>query len=220
MGRAIMRAMDEELPVPAHKQAFSDLVQDLRHPNAAGAAGASALVAAIAAGLVARVASLTVGREGFEAVSEEMQRVANRASQLAVQLAQSVDQEPQAQLRLTQAYHLPQTTPDESEIRKSCLDLAIKNAVQVPLTIAQSALEVLGLAETVSRYGNPAAAAEAGLAMATAIAAVKGALAAATGGLKAVSDDEWAEQIREQMAGMLEKVMALEGELAEMPLTV
>lgn len=212
--------MDEELPGPAHRQAFSDLVQDLKHPDAAGAAGASALVAAIAAGLAAKVAALTMGREGFEAVSEEMQRVANRATQLAGQLSQGVDQEPQAQLRLTQAYHLPQTTPDESEIRRSCLDLAVKNAVQIPVNIAQMALEVLTLAETVSRYGNPAAAAEAGLSMATAIAAVKGALAAATGGLKAVSDDDWAEQTRDQMARMLEKVMELEGELAELPLSV
>lgn len=212
--------MDEELPLPAHKQAFCDLVQDLKHPDSAGAAGASALVAAISAGLTAKVAALTVGREGFEAVAEEMQRVSNRAAQLAGQLSQGIDQEPQAQLRLTQAYHLPQTTPDESEIRRSCLDLAVKNAVMVPVNIAQLSLEVLGLAETVSRYGIPAAAAEAGLAMATAISAVKGALAAATGGLKAVTDDDWAEQTREQMARMLEKVMELEGELAQLPLTV
>ncbi len=193
---------------------------ELRHPEAAGAAGASALIAAVAAGLAAKVAGLTAGREGFEAVTEEMLRVSNRAAQLGAQLAQAIDQDPQAQLRLTQAFHLPQTTPDETEIRRSCMDLALKNTVTVPLNVAQLALEVLGLGETVSRYGNPGAAAEAGLAMATAIAAVKGTLAAATGALRAVTDDEWTEQTREQMARMLEKVMELEGELAELPLTV
>jgi hypothetical protein len=35
-----------------------------------------------------------------------------------------------------------------------------------------------------------------------------------------VTDDAWSESTREQMATMLEKVMALEGELAELPLTV
>ncbi|MBM3275836.1 MAG: cyclodeaminase/cyclohydrolase family protein [Candidatus Sericytochromatia bacterium] len=212
--------MDEGLPLPAHKQAVSDLVGELKHPEAAGAAGVSALVAALAAGLTAKVATLTAGREGFEAVTEEMQRVANRAALLSSQLTQAIDSDPQAQLRLTQAFHLPQGTPDEGEIRRSCLDLALKNVVQVPVNIAQLALEVLGLAETVSRYGNPIAAAEAGLAMATAISSVKGALAAATGGLRSVTDDEWTETTREAMARMLEKVMELEGELAELPLTV
>jgi formiminotetrahydrofolate cyclodeaminase len=212
--------VDEGLPLPAHRQAVSDLVQELKHPEAAGAAGVSALVAALAAGLTAKVATLTAGREGFEAVTEEMQRVANRAALLSSQLTQAIDSDPQAQLRLTQAFHLPQATPDEGEIRRSCLDLALKNVVQVPVNIAQLALEVLGLAETVSRYGNPIAAAEAGLAMATAISSIKGALAAATGGLRAVTDDEWTETTREAMAKMLEKVMELEGELAELPLTV
>lgn len=215
-----MAAMDEDQPLPGHKQPFSELLAALKEPQGAGAAGISALVASVAAALTGKVAQMTAGREGFEAMAEEMQRVANRSAQLAEKLGPAIDQDPQAQLRLNQAFLLPQATPDEAQIRLACLDLALKNAVQVPISIAGAALEVLTLAETVSRYGHPGAAAEAGLAMATAIAAVKGALASAMAALKGVTDEEWAEGVREQMAKILEQVMTLETELAEMPLTV
>lgn len=215
-----MAAMDEDQPLPGHKQPFSELLAGLKEPQAAGAAGVSALVASVAAALTVKVAQMTAGREGFEAMAEEMQRVANRSAQLSEKLGPAMDQDPQAQLRLNQAFLLPQTTPDEAQIRLACLDLALKNAVQVPISIAGAALEVLTLAETISRYGHPAAAAESGLAMATAIAAVKGALAAAMAALKGVTDEEWSDGVREQMAKILEQVMTLEAELAQMPLTV
>ncbi len=212
--------MDEEGPLPAHRQALTDLLADVVRTETAGAAGVSALVAALGSALAGKVAQLTTGREGFEAMTEEMQRVANRGSQLAEKLAAVIDQDPQIRLRLTQAFYLPQGTPDEASIRQSCLDLALKGVVQLPMAVAESAIEVMRLAETTSRYGNPAAAPEAGLALALAIASVKGAVAAALTGLKNVEDEVFGDNTRAQMAEMLDKVSELERELSEMPLTV
>lgn len=215
-----MHLMDDDGPLPAHKQALADLLADVVKTETAGAAGVSALVAALSSALVGKVARLTAGREGFEAMTEEMQRVVSRASQLAERLSGIIDQDPQSRLRLTQAFHLPQASPDEAAIRQSCLDLALKSVVQVPMAVAEAATEVLRLAENVSRYGNPAAAPEAGLALALAIASVKGAVAAALPGLKSVDDEVFVDNARNQMAETLEIVAELERELAELPLTV
>ncbi|MBU6428595.1 MAG: cyclodeaminase/cyclohydrolase family protein [Cyanobacteria bacterium REEB65] len=213
-------AMEEERPLPAHKQVLMDLLTEIMETEAAGAAGVSALVAAVSSALVGKVAQHTAAREGFEAMNEEMQRVANRAGQLAERLAEVIDQDPQTRLRLTQAFHLPQATPDEAAIRQSCLDLALKSVVQVPLAVAESASEVLSLAENVSRYGSPAAGAEAALGLTLAIAGIKGALAAATGSLKSVDDEGFVEATRAQMAEILEKVEDLERDLSDLPLGV
>ena len=111
--------------------------------------------AAFAASLVAKAARKTLGREGFEPMTEEMQRIITRAESLSDGLQEAIDQDAIAANRLSHAYALPQTSAEEQAVRRDCIALALTNQAKNPLSLAQSSREVLALAESVLRYGHP-----------------------------------------------------------------
>jgi glutamate formiminotransferase/formiminotetrahydrofolate cyclodeaminase len=128
--------------------------------------------AAFAASLVAMAARKTLGREGFEPMTEEMNRIITRAESLSDGLQEAIDQDAIAANRLSHAYALPQSSPEEQAVRRDCIALALSNQAKNPLSLAQSAKEVLDLAESVLRYGHPQSTSAAFLAARTAAAAI------------------------------------------------
>jgi formiminotetrahydrofolate cyclodeaminase len=128
--------------------------------------------AAFAASLVAKAARKTLGREGFEPMTEEMNRIVTRAESLSDGLQEAIDQDAIAENRLSHAYALPQNSAEELAVRRDCIALALSNQAKNPLSLAQSAKEVLELAESVLRYGHPLSTSSAFLAARSAASAV------------------------------------------------
>jgi formiminotetrahydrofolate cyclodeaminase len=201
--------------LPSYRYPVENLIKELSEPPAPGACGAASWLCAIAAALVAKCARLTLGREGFEPVTEEMQRVIARATTLGEQCEELIDQDPTAMNRLTAAAALPQGSVDEQEIRRACVLSALKNAAQVPLLVAQNGVEVLGLAETVARYGAPGAGPEATLAVRTAAAAIDGALLASLAKLPNIDDEAFDAEVREKAGQLRAQARVIESELSE-----
>lgn len=201
--------------LPSYRYPVENLIKELSEPPAPGACGAASWLCAIAAALVAKCARLTLGREGFDPVTEEMQRVIARATTLGEQCEELIDQDPTAMNRLTAAAALPQATSEEQEIRWACVLSALKNAAQVPLLVAQNGVEVLGLAETVSRYGAPGAAPEACLAVRTAAAAIDGALLAALAKVPNIDDAAFKAEVCDRARALRAQATAIEAELRD-----
>lgn len=206
--------MDRLENLPSYRYPVEDLIKELSEPPPPGACAAASWLCAIAAALVTKAARLTLGREGFEPVSEEMLRVVSRAATLGEQCEELIDQDPTSMNRLAAAAALPQTTVEETEIRRACVQSALKNVSQVPMLVAQHGMEVLGLAETVARYGAPGGANEALLAVRTAVSAVEGALVAALSKLPNLEDEAFVTETRDRARDWHEQAMALEKELS------
>lgn len=206
--------MDRLENLPSYRYPVEELIKELSEPPPPGACAAASWLCAIAAALVTKAARLTLGREGFEPVAEEMLRVVSRASTLGEQCEELIDQDPTAMNRLTAAAALPQTTVEEAEIRRACVQSALKNASQVPMLVAQHGLEVLGLAETVARYGAPGGSNEAMLAVRTAASAVEGALLTALAKLPSLEDEAFAAETRDKARAMREQATAIETDLS------
>lgn len=206
--------MDRLENLPSYRYPVEDLIKELSEPPPPGACAAASWLCAIAAALVTKAARLTLGREGFEPVSEEMLRVVSRASTLGEQCEELIDQDPTAMNRLAAAAALPQTTVEEAEIRRACVQSALKNASQVPMLVAQHGMEVLGLAETVTRYGAPGGANEALLAVRTAASAVEGALLASLAKLPNLEDEAFVAETREKASALRQEAAALASELS------
>lgn len=206
--------MDRLENLPSYRYPVEDLIKELSEPPPPGACAAASWLCAIAAALVTKSARLTLGREGFEPVSEEMLRVVSRAATLGEQCEELIDQDPTAMNRLAAAAALAQGTVEEAEIRRGCVQSALKNASQVPMLVAQHGLEVLGLAETVARYGAPGGSNEAFLAVRTAASAVDGALIAALAKLPNLEDETFVAETREKARSLREQARAIETELS------
>lgn len=201
--------------LPSYRYPVEDLLKEISEPPPPGACAAASWQCAIAAALATKAARLTLGREGFEPVAEEMQRIISRATTLGDQCEELIDQDPTAMNRLSAAAGLPQTSIDEQEIRRACVQTALKNAAQVPLLVAQTGLEVLRLAESVARYGAPGGATEAVLAVSTAASAIEGALLAALAKTPNIDDGPFVADLREKAEALRDEARGTEREIRD-----
>lgn len=194
---------------------LGDLLGELAAPHPVpGGMGASAVLGGLAAALAAFVGRLTVGKPGYEPVSEEMERLVDRASALQAQLLALHDQEATAFNQVASAAALPRQAPVEAQLRKDCLRLAARALTQVPLTVGHLACEALGIIETLMRYGNQELLADAGTALAASGAAIRAArwhvLANAPAG---AGDDAWLAESRDKAESWLLSLALIESEL-------
>lgn len=131
---------------------------------APGGGSAAALAGALAAALVAKVARLTLGREKYVAVQDEMATLLAEAERRRATLAARVDEDARAYTQVVAAYRLPKGTDEEQSARQDAIQATLVYAAEVPLATARDAVAVLELAAAAARSGNPAAASDAGTA--------------------------------------------------------
>lgn len=194
-----------------------ELLDDVARGNLApGGIGMAALGGAIAAVMVSLVGRLTAGKPGYEPMTEEMERLAERAKVLQDQVLTCLDQEVAAFNKLVESMGLPRNTDQEATIRRECIRIAARGYAQVPLQVGQVAMEVVQLAETAIRYGNREILSDSGTALLMGIASARAAslhvlinLQGQDGG----EGDEWVAEAREKVGKWLDKLGTLESEL-------
>src|SRR5881628_3331862 len=104
------------------KMTVQDFIEELASANPTpGGGSASALVGAMAAAMVEMACNLTVGREKFRDVEEEMQTVLARARELRDQMLAAVDDDTEAYDAVSQAYKLPKGTDEEKAARTAAI---------------------------------------------------------------------------------------------------
>ncbi len=114
----------------------------------------AALNAALAASLTEMVANLTIGRKEFQAVEDEMQKIAQTAADLRKKLQNDIDNDAQAYQEVLAAFKLPKKTGEEKKQRSRTIQQAFKTAATVPLSVARDALKIMDLAFRAITAGN------------------------------------------------------------------
>lgn len=141
-----------------------------------GGGSVAALSGAAGASLIAMVASLTVGKEGYEEVFSEMKEVKEKMDKAAGWFQSYMDEDAGSYGKVIECYKLPKDTEEEKEIRKKAIQEAMTNAALVPLVIAEKAAELFDLAKLVVEKGNKNAASDGAVAALMARACILGAL--------------------------------------------
>lgn len=185
------------------KLTVQDFVEQLASANPTpGGGSASALAGAVAAGLVEMACNLTVGREKFRDVEEELKVVLARAGKLREQLLAAVDEDTDAYDKVSQAYKLPKATEEEKNARSAAIQEALKYATEVPLKVALASLEVSQLALIALEKSNPNVASDARVARVVADAAREGATANVEINLGSITDGDFVDKIRDELEGL------------------
>lgn len=140
-----------------------------------GGGSVAALVGALAAGLLTMVADLTLGREKFAAVHDDLIRLRARAEELRVDLQELVTLDAKAYGAVATAMKLPRENGTQEQERHRVLEEALVGAAKVPLRVAEGALEVARLCPEAAEKGNPNAVSDAGVAVLLADAAAQAA---------------------------------------------
>jgi len=181
-----------------------------------GGGSVSALAGALAAGLTSMVCNLTIGKNRYQEVSDELSKVLQRSEGLRERLAQLVDEDAQAFDEVMKAYKLPKESPEEKEVRSHRIEEATKGAVQVPLEVMEKALKVLELSQVVAEKGNPNSLSDAGVAALLGWSAVEGANLNVEINLSSLHDESYikgtrnrCEEIKTKAQALLDEVLPL-----------
>lgn len=129
-----------------------------------GGGGAAAMAGAMGAALVSMVCNLTLGKKRFAPVSRQMQATLDQSEALRRQLAHLVEDDATAFQAVMEAYRLPKDSQAEQAARADAIAERTKQAVLVPMEVAHACAEVIKLAHTAAKLGNPNVVTDAGAA--------------------------------------------------------
>jgi len=163
---------DEELFTAQASDFLDDLASSEPTP---GGGSASAYSAAMAASLLAMVGRLTVGKKKYAVVEGEMWMLIEEASVLKQMMQEAVSKDACAFEAYMKARRLPRDTEQQKSDRIQAIRAASIKAAEVPLHVAQQALQIMTIAVKAAELGNVNAISDAGTAAALAKAAIEGA---------------------------------------------
>jgi formiminotetrahydrofolate cyclodeaminase len=173
----------------------------------------AALSAALAASLTEMVANLTIGRKEFQAVEDEMKKIAQAAANLRKKLQNDIDNDAQAYREVLAAFKLPKNTDDERKQRSSAIQQAFKTAAMVPLEVARDALKIMDLTSRAIANGNQNAVSDGAVGVLASRTAALAALYNVKINLSAVKDPNFVEELTREGENLENQVIQKEKEI-------
>jgi len=178
-----------------------------------GGGSVAALNASLAAGLTEMVANLTIGKKGYEAVTEEMNDIAVKTTAIREKLTAAIDRDAEAYSEVMAAFKLPKATDQEKGLRSLAVQKAFKHAALVPLEVANHAVEVIDLAGRAVDSGNKNAVTDGVVAAMNARTAALAALYNVKINLGSIEDDEFVKKLVREINDLEQQARKKEKEI-------
>ncbi len=169
-----------------------------------GGGGAAAIMGAMGAALVSMVCNLTIGKQKYADVEEELKGVLDQAESLRARLTNMIQADVEVFNRVMASYRLPKGTDEEKAARSAEIQEALKAATDVPLECAKACAEVIALSRTAAKKGNLNVISDAGVAVMAGYAALKSAALNVNINIGGIRDPEFANSRRQQLIEVLD----------------
>ncbi|MFK8068801.1 MAG: methenyltetrahydrofolate cyclohydrolase [Gammaproteobacteria bacterium] len=140
-----------------------------------GGGGAAALLGATGAALTSMVCNLTIGKEKYKDVEEEMKNTLGEAEDLRARLTDMIAADVEVFDKLMGSYGLPKETDDEKAARSEAIQVALREATDVPLECARACADVIAVSRSAAEKGNTNVISDAGVSVMAAYGALKSA---------------------------------------------
>jgi glutamate formiminotransferase len=175
-----------------------------------GGGSVAALAGALAASLGQMVAGLSRKKKSQAAYVEQLSAAVDELSRAAAHQAAAIDRDAASYDAVLKAFKLPQGTPEEQQQREAAVQQTTKGAAEVPLQVAEAALEIYDRLGQLEGIASPSMLSDLRVGRLMAAAAVRGALENVAINLDSISDASY-------VAAMKQKAAALEARLAASP---
>ena len=168
-----------------------------------GGGRVAALVGSLGAALLCMVGNFTLGKPKFEKVERDVREILKEADKLKEELSGLIQKDIEVYTRFSQTSRMPRDTSELKEKRRRALQIALKNATQVPLTTAKLALRLLELAQLLLSKGNPNLITDVGVGVLLADAALQSAALNVQINLGYIKDEEFRKRTSSVLCSML-----------------
>ncbi len=180
---------------------------------APGGGSVSAAVGALGAALGTMVANLSAHKRGWDERWEEFSDWAVRGRGFVEALTRLVDEDTGAFNALMTAFGLPQGSEAERTEREKAIQEATRQAIEMPIEIAEQALGSMEVLKAMAEIGNPTSVSDAGVGALCARAAVRGAELNVRINAPQLTDQAVANEYLERAGAAVKKAETLEREI-------
>ena len=192
-------------------EAFCALTES--NEPAPGGGSVAALAGALAASLAGMVANLTIGREKYADVEDEMKVMESSAKQLSKDLLDAITKDSESFNEYMAAIKLPKETEEEKAARRAAMQEGLKKAALVPLDTAKLAYDVMDYAELAISKGNSNAVTDGKTALMMARTAVLAAGYNVKINLESIKDEEFVAKLSDEIETLEENAKRREKEI-------
>jgi len=182
---------------------------------APGGGSVAALSGALAAALGEMVCNLTIGKEKYADVEDEIKNILRDCKKIREELIELIDKDTQAFNEVMKAFKLPKENEEQIEIRRKAIQDAFKNAALVPFETAKKSFEVLKLVKIVAEKGNKNSITDSGVSALLACSAVKAAIYNVRINLSSIKDEHFVNDLNSQIKKLEEECETLYRETEE-----
>lgn len=192
-------------------QAFVD--QTASNEPTPGGGSIAATNGAIAYSLTQMVANLSIGKEKYMAVEDQMKQLVKKTENLRQELLVDIDKDASSFDEVMKAFKLPKSTDEEKKARSKKIQEGYKYAASVPLGVAKKIVESLDLIEFVVAHGNKNAVTDGLVAMMNARTGCLAALLNVKINLGSIKDQEFVADYKTQIESLENEAISRESAL-------
>ena len=174
---------------------------------APGGGSVAALAGALGAALTSMVCNLTIGKEEYHNVQEDIKKILQESEHLRSELSELIDKDTIAFNEVMKALKMPKETDEQKEKRRQALQSGYKSAALVPLETARTCEKILNLALVVAQKGNKNSITDAGVSAYMAHAGVESAISNIKINLSSIKDEKFIEKITFELKELHEKTI-------------
>jgi glutamate formiminotransferase/formiminotetrahydrofolate cyclodeaminase len=180
---------------------------------APGGGSISAYVGSLGAALGTMVANLSAHKRGWDDKWEEYSLQAEKGQENMNKLLNLVDEDTKAFDAIIQAMRLPKSTDQDQEIRKRAIDMATKNAIEVPLKVMKIAYSSMSILKEMAEKGLESSISDVGVGVTCARTAVFGAYLNVKINCRDMEDKAYVEKILEESEKIKDKADEMEAKI-------
>ncbi|OLS27581.1 MAG: Methenyltetrahydrofolate cyclohydrolase [Candidatus Heimdallarchaeota archaeon LC_3] len=166
---------------------------------APGGGSVAALAGSLAASLGVMVCNLTLGKEKYSDVEDEIKEISSKLQVNMKRLNELIDEDANAFNDVMEAFKMPKDSEEQKTIRSDAIQKGYKKAISVPIETARYSLECLGFINTLVKKGNQNAITDAGTGALMALSGVRGAIYNIKINLTSIKDQDYVKNIKNEV---------------------
>ncbi len=140
-----------------------------------GGGSAAAVLGAQSAALISMICNLTIGKEKYANVEEDMKYLLKQSEALREELTVMIKADVDVFDKLMASYGLPKNTDEEKQLRSVQIQTVLKEATAVPLECAKACAKIIKLSRVAAEKGNTGVISDAGVAVMSGFSGLKSA---------------------------------------------
>lgn len=162
---------------------------------APGGGSVAALAGSLGAALSSMVCNLTIGKEKYDSVQDEIKNVLKQSEKLRMKLTRLIDKDTEAFNDVIKAFKMPKETEKQKKARNEAIQEGYKRAAMIPFETARLCEEILDLAKIVAEKGNQSSLTDAAVSVLMAQAGVESAILNVKINLGSIKEEDFVKKI-------------------------